>query len=118
MPSEREVEAAARAICCPRGCQLSKCVMDGRDEVARDALCAAEGVRKREGERERIGVQTYVDALHAGQKEAASLRALLAEAEEGMEPFAEYAAWVAEHHPGWDHDAFEVGIPDGMFAKT
>jgi hypothetical protein len=37
---------------------------------------------------------------------------------EVLKPFANYAAWVAEHHPGWDHDDFSVGLPDGFFAKT
>ena len=42
----------------------------------------------------------------------------IARLREALMPFAEYAAWVSENHPGWDHDDFSVGLPDGMFSGS
>lgn len=48
--------------------------------------------------------------------------ARIRELEEALKPFAVYAALVAREHPGWDHDAFVVGLPDayarGIDANT
>jgi hypothetical protein len=35
---------------------------------------------------------------------------------DALRPFAKYAAWVSENHPGWDHDDFCVTLRDGKFS--
>ena len=45
-------------------------------------------------------------------KAEATISALEAENKrlrEALEPFARFAEFVAENHPGWDHDEFDIG---------
>ena len=45
------------------------------------------------------GMRATISALEAENKR---LR-------EGLEPFARFGEFVAETHPGWDHDEFDIG---------